>query len=84
MARERSTMDTVKSYVLQEFLPGEDPGKLTPTTPLMSAGLLDSIASMKLIMFLEQEFHIQVETEEADEEHLDTLGAICALIESKR
>ena len=73
MARERSTMDTVKSYVLQEFLPGEDPGKLTPTTPLMSSGILDSIASLKLVMFLEKEFNIELEAHEADVENLNTL-----------
>ena len=76
-------METVKKFILDEFLPGEDPSKLTPTTPLMSAGILDSIATLKLIMFLEQEFHIRVEAHEADEEHLNTLQSICALVQSK-
>lgn len=84
MAHESSAMDAVKSYILEEFLSGEDPSKLTPTTPLMSTGILDSIATLKLIMFLEEEFGVQVEPHEADEKHLNTLEAICGLIESKR
>jgi acyl carrier protein len=84
MAHESPAMDTIKRFVLAEFLPGEDPGRLTPTTPLVSTGILDSIATLKLIMFLENEFDIQVEANEADDEHLNSLEAICRLVESKR
>lgn len=84
MAHESSAMEIVKSYILEEFLPEEDPGNLTSATPLMSTGILDSIATLKLIMFLEEKFGVQVEAHEADEEHLNTLEAICRLIESKR
>ena len=77
MAHENPAMNTIRSFVLAEFLPGEDTNKLTPTTPLVSAGILDSIATLKLVMFLEKEFDIQIEAHEADEEHLNTLEAIC-------
>lgn len=84
MAEENSVMIAVKSFILKEFLEGEDPSKLTATTPLMTTGILDSIATLKLIMFLEEEFGVQVDAHEADEEHLNTLEAICVLVDSKR
>ena len=84
MTHDSPVMNTIKNYILDEFLPGEDPTKLTPTTPLMSSGILDSIATLKLITFLEQEFDVHVKAHEADEEHLNTLNAICELIDSKR
>lgn len=84
MAQANSAMNTVKSFILTEFLPEEEPGDLTPTTPLMSTGVLDSIATLKLVMFLEQEFNILIEAHEANEEHFDTLEAICRLVDSKR
>ena len=84
MARENAVMETVKSYILEEFLAGEDPMMLTATTPLMSTGILDSVATLKLIMFLEQEFGVQIEPHETDEKYLNTLEAICTLVESKR
>ena len=84
MTLESPAMNTIKNYILKEFLPGEDPSKLTPTTPLMSAGILDSLATLKLITFLEQEFNIPIQAHEADEEHFETLQAICELVESKR
>jgi acyl carrier protein len=84
MAQEGQVLDVVKNFILSEFLPGEDPGRLTATTPLMSDGILDSIATLKLIVFLEEQFDIEVEAHEADEEHLNTLHAISALVQAKR
>ena len=40
------------------------PDKLTDTTPLFTSGLLDSIASLQLVTFLEQEFGIKVAAHE--------------------
>jgi acyl carrier protein len=84
MTLESPTINTIKNYILSEFLPGENPDNLTPTTPLMSAGILDSLATLKLISFLEQEFNIRVEPNEAGEENFDTLQAIGKLVESKK
>jgi acyl carrier protein len=84
MTHESSVMRIVKDYILDEFLPGEDPSKLTPTTPLVSTGIIDSLATLKLVTFLEREFDIQVKAHEADEEHLNTLQTICELVDSKR
>jgi len=84
MAQDHPAMDAVKRFILGEFLPGEDPINLKPTTPLMSTGILDSIAMLKLITFLERELGIQIQAHEADEEHFNTLDAICELVETKR
>src|SRR3954465_13804299 len=74
---------TVKAYVLREFLPGEDPAALTDSTPLITTGILDSIATLKLVGFLEEEFSISLEAHEADPEHLDTIQRIAELVRSK-
>lgn len=75
---------SVKSFILKEFLPGEDPGALTAETPLMSSGILDSLATLKLIAFLEETFDVRIEAHEADEEHFETIADICALVAAKR
>ena len=38
---------TVKAYILKEFLPGENPAELVDSTPLITGGILDSIATLK-------------------------------------
>jgi acyl carrier protein len=76
--------NTVKQFILTEFLPGEDPGELTETTPLITGGILDSLATMKLIMFLEERYGITMQAHEADAEHLDTVAQIEQLVQSKQ
>jgi len=76
--------EQVKQYILQTFLPGENPDELSGKTPLISGGILDSIATLKLVMFLEETFKIALEAHEADREHLDTLADIAALVRAKK
>ena len=70
----------VKQFILKEFLPGEDPAELTDATPLISGGVLDSIATLKLVLFVEEHFDITLEAHEVNREHLDTMTDIERLI----
>ena len=74
----------IKDYILQEFLPGEDPAELTDSTPLITGGILDSIATVKLVMFLEERFNITLQAHETDPDYLNTIESIGKLIESKK
>jgi acyl carrier protein len=74
---------TVKRFILQEFLPGEDASQLTDTTPLIAGGILDSVATVKLIVFLEERYGITVEDDETNEENLGTLSGIGRFVQSK-
>ena len=81
---EESIRSTVKQFILKEFLPGEDPNELTDSTPLITGGILDSIATLKLVMFLEETFGVSLEAHETDAEHLNTLSDIEQLVRSKK
>ena len=76
--------EKVKAFILREFLPGEDAAALDRTTRLFTTGILDSIATLKLVAFLEKEFDITVEAHEADAQNLDTLDDITRLVAGKR
>ena len=78
-----SIKQSVKDYIMTTFLAGESPDNLTDDLPLISRGILDSIATLKLILFLEESFGITLEAHAADKEHLDTLNQIAALVSSK-
>ena len=75
--------EAIKGYILEEFLPGENPAELTDSTPLVTGGILDSIATLKLVAFLEERFRIELQPHEADVEHLNTLADIIRLVQSK-
>jgi acyl carrier protein len=76
--------NVVRDYILREFLPGEDPNELTGETPLITGGILDSISTLKLVVFLEERFGVTVEAHEAGVEHLDSVAAIGRLIAEKK
>ena len=79
-----STKERVKGFILEEFLPGEDPASLGDATPLVTGGILDSLATLKLVAYIEEEFGIVLEAHEVDAEHLDSLTLITELIQSKK
>lgn len=63
----------LKQFILQEFLPGEDPNELTNSTPLITGAVLDSIATLKLVLFIEERFGVSFQAHEIDPEHMDTI-----------
>ena len=74
----------LKQFILEEFLPGEDPDELTDTTPLITGGVLDSIATLKLVLFLEERYGVSFAAHEVDQEHMDTIADITKLVSSKK
>lgn len=75
--------DIIKEYILKEFLPGESPEALTESTPLITGGILDSLATIKLVAFLEERFKVQIEAHETMVDYLDTVSDIAQLVSSK-
>lgn len=84
MEQTDEIVQAVKTFILDEFLPGEPAENLTGDTPLISGGILDSIATLKLVMFLEERFGIALAAHEVDKQYLDTLNDIAKLLEAKQ
>ena len=74
---------TLKSYILETLLPGENPNALTDETPLVTGGILDSLATLKLVSFLEQRYKIELQAHEVDVDNLNTISRIVSLVRSK-
>ena len=75
--------EAIKTFILKEFLRGEDPAALTNTTPLITGGILDSLATVSLVLFLEERFHVQIEAHETTIDYFNTISDIEQLIDSK-
>lgn len=73
----------VKEYILAEFLQGTSPSELRNDTPLVTGGVLDSLATVRLVAFLEDRFGIEISPHEASIDYLDTIGLIASLVETK-
>ena len=73
----------VKQYILDTYLPGEDPQTLTTTTPLITSGILDSLATLDLVTFLEGRYGFELEAHDVDHSRIGTLQDIVRLVQSK-
>lgn len=74
----------VKAYILEEFLPGSDPAKLTETSPLITSTILNSLTTLQLVGFLEQQYAITIAAHEANVAYLNTIADIAALVRAKQ
>jgi acyl carrier protein len=81
-------MDNIKEelrqHILEEFLPGEKPSNLKDDTPLRTSGILDSVATLKLVTFVEEHYGIEVEAHEAGVENFDSIDGIASFVKSKK
>jgi acyl carrier protein len=76
-----TTEEILKGY----FAEKSDKAKgLSSSDSLLEKGLLDSMALVKLIAFLEERFGIALGDEEFDPDNFETIEAIAKLIEAKR
>ena len=82
-ATEDDIKEAVKSYILSEFLPGESPDALDDSTLLITSGVLDSIATVKLVSFLEEKYGIELEAHELSPEYLNSLSDIARLVSAR-
>jgi acyl carrier protein len=74
----------VHAFILSEFLPGAKPSELTANTPLISGGVLDSLATVRLVAFLEDQYQVTIEPHEASVDYLDTVDQIATIVRSKQ
>ncbi|MGH9443528.1 MAG: acyl carrier protein [Thermoanaerobaculia bacterium] len=73
----------VKLYLLEHVLSGVAPDELTPKTPLISGGILDSLSALHLVQHLEESYGIRFEAYEVSVDYLDTMESIASLVASK-
>jgi acyl carrier protein len=83
MSQTQAIKETVKEYLLDNFLGTENSGELTDETPLVSGGILDSITTLQLVAFLEEKYKVEFEPNELEQDNLNTISRIAGFVESK-
>ena len=73
----------IENFILEELMYGKDQTKLDPDQSLVKSGILDSLALLRLINFIEERFGVKIEDGEVMPENFDSINVIKALIESK-
>ncbi|MEE9385828.1 MAG: hypothetical protein V3V08_20655 [Nannocystaceae bacterium] len=74
---------TIKTYILAELLDEDDASELSGDTELVRTGVLDSISTLKVVAFIEDEWDLEIETHEANVDNLGSIDAMTQLVASK-
>jgi acyl carrier protein len=75
----QSLSDYITGTILKQ--PGR---KLSPSSPLISSGLVDSFSLVDLAMFIEEKFGVKIDDTELNAETFDSLDELAALVDSRK
>lgn len=79
-----SHREQIRSFILENFLLTAEPNALADDTSLSDAGIIDSAGMLEIVMYLEQEWGIEVADEEMLRENFDSVAGITAFLSRKR
>lgn len=77
-----TTIQALREYFKTEL--SADVETIKDDDSLLERGILDSMAIVKLIAFLEERFGVAMTDEEFDPDNFETLAAIQSLVDSKK
>ena len=75
-----SYLETVREYVIEDFLFG-DASQLQEDTSFLESGIIDSTGILELINFIEEKYNIRVDEEDLVPENFDSLKNIVQYLE---
>lgn len=73
----------VRQYILNNFLMGSDPERITDGVSFIEKGIIDSTGVLELVSFLQETFNIRVEDADMIPENLDSLEKIEKYVHGK-
>jgi acyl carrier protein len=74
--------ETIRDFILATYLPGESRENLRDDTPLLTSGILDSLAALGLVTFLQERFGVELDVYATSVERFDCIRDIAATIQA--
>jgi acyl carrier protein len=76
--------EIIERFIMKEVGAKRGLSGLKDNESLLEAGILDSMLILKLVLFMETEFHLQIGNEELVPENFETIFDISKLIQQKQ
>jgi acyl carrier protein len=76
-------MESIIAYISRELVDKPELLPLRHDSPLVASGILDSLAILKLVLFLEEQFGVVVPAEDLIPAHFETVDAIWAYLQAQ-
>lgn len=74
----------VKDFICKEIAADGSADDIDEKTPLISGGILNSLATLQLVTFLEDTYDVSIKAREVGIDYMDTLTDIAQLVISKQ
>lgn len=74
----------IKDFISRELVGRPDLLPIQNDTPLLETGILDSLALLRLLVFLEENFGAQVDDFDIIPENFNSIDAICVYVRSQQ
>ena len=79
-----TTEATIERYIVEEIMIGDARTKIEPDQSLLDSGILDSLALLRLISFLEDQYNVTIEDGEVTPENFESISTITTFLEQKK
>lgn len=76
--------EELTAYIMAEIMSSGNARDLGPNDDLIGSGILDSLAMIKLVTHLEQQYGVALQPEEMTMENLGSIAALVRLVEARR
>lgn len=73
--------DKIRQFILEEVCPEANLDNIEDNAPLVSSGLVDSLGILKILSFLDDEFGVNIASDEIKHDNFATIATISGLIE---
>ncbi|HRD65443.1 MAG TPA: acyl carrier protein [Candidatus Competibacter sp.] len=75
---------TIRRYILENFLFTDDESALQDGDSFLAAGMIDSTGVLEITLFIEETFGLKVKDDEMLPENLDSVDNLVAFIQRKQ
>jgi len=81
--QRQSVSEQLRNFVVKQF-PLARSRDIADDTPLLEAGIVDSLGVLGLVGFIEQTFEVEVSDDDLLPEHFRSIGSMAAFVLKKR
>jgi acyl carrier protein len=78
------SISVIREFLISNSSQSIEATELDRSRDLLEEGVIDSLALMELVEFIRERYALEFEPNEITAENFKTLGAIAALVDSKR
>lgn len=75
--------EQIRNFILKELCQDGNIKSLADDDPLIEEGIIDSMSTLTLLAYLDENYGILLSEEELNPKNFDTLQSICDLVEQK-